>query len=262
MQPFANMPTGIEAIFWGVITFSILVILHEGGHFFAARIFGVKVHEFMLGLPGPALRWRSKKSGITYGVTAVPLGGYVRIAGMEPGREDEMLGGALALLADRHRVDADALADALGITRERGQELIATMEDYGAAEPIVDWPETHSLVERGEGETDAELLARVRSTVYRGQAPWKRVIILAMGVIINLLTAVVVFTVVLSAYGYAVFSDKPIVGSVSVNSAAEKAGLVAGDSVTAIDGATITKWEQIPARVRAHRPGDTLEMTV
>ena len=60
MNAVAN---GANVVFWGVITFSILVVLHEGGHFLAARACGVKVHEFMVGLPGPALRFRTKKSG-------------------------------------------------------------------------------------------------------------------------------------------------------------------------------------------------------
>ena len=68
------------------------------GHFLAARAFGVKVHEFMVGLPGPALRLHTKN--MDWGVTAVPLGGYVRIAGMEPGAEDELLGDALVAIRD------------------------------------------------------------------------------------------------------------------------------------------------------------------
>ena len=69
------MPEALTTIFWGVITFSILVVIHEGGHFLAARAFGVKVHEFMVGLPGPAIRFRSKRSGTSFGITAIPLGG-------------------------------------------------------------------------------------------------------------------------------------------------------------------------------------------
>jgi len=53
MNPITTMPTGGAALFWGIVTFSLLILLHEGGHFLAARAFGVKVHEFMLGLPGP-----------------------------------------------------------------------------------------------------------------------------------------------------------------------------------------------------------------
>ena len=65
------MSDGFAALFWGVITFSLLVVVHEGGHFLAARLFGVKVHEFMVGLPGPAIRFRGSKT--TYGITAIPL---------------------------------------------------------------------------------------------------------------------------------------------------------------------------------------------
>ena len=39
----------------GVITIGLLVFIHEGGHFLAARAFGVRVTEFMLGLPGPSV---------------------------------------------------------------------------------------------------------------------------------------------------------------------------------------------------------------
>ena len=87
----------------------ILVVIHEGGHFLAARVFGVKVHEFMIGLPGPAFRFQGKRT--TYGVTAIPLGGYVRIAGMEPGPEDPLLGPALAASSPATAtMDADRLA--------------------------------------------------------------------------------------------------------------------------------------------------------
>ena len=79
------MLSAVSALFWFIVTFSILVVLHEGGHFLVARSFGVHVHEFMIGLPGPAIRFHGKKTD--YGITAVPLGGYVRITGMNPHEE-------------------------------------------------------------------------------------------------------------------------------------------------------------------------------
>ena len=50
----------VNVIFWGVLTFSILIVLHEGGHFAAARAFGVRVHEFMV---GPAADVAADKPG-------------------------------------------------------------------------------------------------------------------------------------------------------------------------------------------------------
>jgi regulator of sigma E protease len=256
------MPTGLAAIFWGVITFSVLVVLHEGGHFLAARAFGVKVHEFMLGLPGPALRWRSKRSGVSYGVTAIPLGGYVRIAGMEPGPEDVLLGRAMGILADRGSIDASDLASDLDIDHDRAFALVTTLEDYVAAESVDDGPGSRSLIERAEGEDDEALLARVRSSVYRGQAAWKRVVILAMGVLVNLVTAVLIFTLVLTLFGEQQVSPTSAVGSVVAKGPAAAAGIVPGDVVVGIGGTPVTGWAQLQKLVRAYKPGTSVVVLV
>jgi regulator of sigma E protease len=62
---------------------SILVILHELGHFLAARAFGIKVEKFYLFFDAWGFKLFSfKKGGVEYGVGWLPLGGYVKIAGM------------------------------------------------------------------------------------------------------------------------------------------------------------------------------------
>lgn len=72
-------------IFAFVIVLGILVFFHEFGHFIMARLFGVGVEKFSLGF-GPRLF--GKKSGITdYCVSAIPLGGYVKMVGEEPDSE-------------------------------------------------------------------------------------------------------------------------------------------------------------------------------
>lgn len=260
MDILGNLPTGVAAIFWGVVTFSILVVLHEGGHYLAARAFGVRIHEFMLGLPGPALKHRSKTTGIVYGVTAVPLGGYVRIAGMEPGAEDERLAAALGALVEAGHLGTRELAAAVGVPQDRAVALMTTLEDYGAAEQMEDWPESRALVTRGAGETDEQMLKRVRSCVYRGLPPWKRITILAMGVLVNLGTAILIFTVTLSAWG--VPTATLTLDSVSAGSPAAQAGLRAGDTIRAIDGRAVKEWGDVLAVVGAKKPGDHLALTL
>src|SRR5918998_6327549 len=64
------------------IGFSLLVILHEAGHFAAAKAVGMRVERFSLFFPPLLLR---KKRGETeYALGALPLGGYVKISGMNP----------------------------------------------------------------------------------------------------------------------------------------------------------------------------------
>jgi len=260
MTPITHLPSGTAALFWGVLTFSLLIVLHEGGHFLAARAFGVKVHEFMLGLPGPALRWRSKRSGVVYGVTAIPLGGYVRIAGMEPGPEDELLGSALAALVDGRAVDAADLAAALGVPKERAASLLVTLEDYGAAEQVPDTEQDRALVSREAGESDSDMLARVRKGVYRGQPTWKRVTILAMGVLVNIVSAILILTLALSLLG--VPTAIPKVKELSAGGAAISSGLKVGDTVTALGSTKITSWTQLTTLLKAAKPGTPVTVTV
>ena len=62
---------------------SILVILHELGHFLAARAFGIKVEKFYLFFDAWGFKLFSiKRGGVEYGIGWLPLGGYVKIAGM------------------------------------------------------------------------------------------------------------------------------------------------------------------------------------
>ena len=63
---------------------SLLVLLHEGGHFFFARLFGVKVEKFYLFFDPwfHLFEFKPKNSDTRYGVGWLPLGGYCKIAGM------------------------------------------------------------------------------------------------------------------------------------------------------------------------------------
>jgi regulator of sigma E protease len=65
--------------------FSLLIVLHEAGHFFAAKATGMRVERFSLFF-GPMVA--SVKRGETeYGIASIPLGGYVKISGMNPEEE-------------------------------------------------------------------------------------------------------------------------------------------------------------------------------
>lgn len=67
-----------------MLAISLLVLLHEGGHFFFSKLFGVRVEKFYLFFnPWFSLfKFKPKKSDTTYGIGWVPLGGYCKISGM------------------------------------------------------------------------------------------------------------------------------------------------------------------------------------
>jgi regulator of sigma E protease len=72
-----------------MLAISILVLLHEGGHFFFAKLFGVRVEKFYLFFDPSIWKWKGslfkfkpKNSDTQYGIGWLPLGGYCKIAGM------------------------------------------------------------------------------------------------------------------------------------------------------------------------------------
>jgi len=66
-----------------LIILAVLILVHELGHFFAARSVDVRVDEFGLGFPPRATSWKPKGSETTYSLNWLPIGGFVKIFGEE-----------------------------------------------------------------------------------------------------------------------------------------------------------------------------------
>ena len=75
--------TAVIAIF----VFGALILIHEFGHFIAAKKFGVKVNEFAIGM-GPTV-WSTQKGETTYALRALPVGGFVSMEGEEEGENPD-----------------------------------------------------------------------------------------------------------------------------------------------------------------------------
>jgi membrane-associated protease RseP (regulator of RpoE activity) len=72
-------------ILWFIVTILFVIMVHEAGHFVAAKKLGFKATKFFVGF-GPTL-WSFKRGETEYGVKALPLGGFVKIVGMNPYEE-------------------------------------------------------------------------------------------------------------------------------------------------------------------------------
>jgi len=83
-----NLPQLLTQIFFGLLGLSFLVLIHEGGHFIAAKKFGVKVRTFAIGFGKTLLSF--KKGDTEYCLKAIPFGGYVAMEGEQP--EDQKWG--------------------------------------------------------------------------------------------------------------------------------------------------------------------------
>jgi regulator of sigma E protease len=185
------------------VGFSLLIILHEAGHFAVAKWTGMRVERFFLFFP-PKL-WSVKRGETEYGIGMIPLGGFVKITGMNP----EELEAA-----------------------ERGEQIEhkpGLLEQLEGADSGTTTPQS---IEAG-GPVDPEIIERA----YYNQPVWKRVAVIAAGPVVNIVIAFVILF-------FLAFSLNQISGpglqiaELTADSAA--AGqLKPGDQVVSIDGRTL-----------------------
>jgi len=215
-----------------ILGLGLLVLVHEAGHFFASLAVGLRPRRFYLGFP-PAIV-KVKKRGIEYGIGVVPLGGFVTIPGMHrPISHD----------AERRFSRAVSEVPSLAGPYDRLRRALDG-EDVEASQAALDEleqslherrlsPEAASSAGRGLGE----LRDALGPDAYWKADTWRRLVAILAGPVANILLAIVLLTVL-----FMTGSVKPsrIVAGVEKGSPAQKAGIVAGDRVVAINGQAVT----------------------
>ena len=251
-----------------VVGLALSIGLHEIGHLIPAKKFGVKVGQYMIGF-GPTI-WSRKFGETEYGVKAIPLGGYISMAGMfPPGKvratSEARTGGYRSeaeldyLQGDLHDVTQDAAIAVKSAPR-------AKMDSTGFFNVLVQDARDSSAQTIDPGAEDR---------VFYKLAFWKRIIIMLGGPVMNLVIAVVLYGVLLCGFGIAQASTT--VGTVNAciaedtgaascaagdpASPAAAAGLLPGDRFVSIDGTTVTSWDQASGIIRKS-PGTALSVVV
>ena len=214
-------------ILTALFSLGVLVFIHEGGHFLASRAFGVRVTEFMLGLPGPSIGFRRGET--KFGITPLLLGGYARVCGMEPGDMSPHLKAVLAALYRRGTATMEDIAVDCGISVDDAHAALEELVEWGSAVAPLRadrfntyrtpaFTPTKRQVKRAkrlgkdapltfkQGEPRAvfdeeALFESEYRQQYRSLPFWKRSVILVAGVAVNLLFAIVAFVVVYSLIG-------------------------------------------------------------
>lgn len=226
----------------GIVLFLLLIMgsiaLHEIGHLVPAKLFRVRVSEYMVGFGPTLFAWRRGET--KYGIKAFPLGGYIRMIGMLPPPPGSPDGVARAFTTGR----AGAL-----IHNARQQ----------------------ALEEIGPEDTNR---------VFYNLPPWKRVIIMMGGPVMNLFLATVMFAGIMTLVGFAqptttVSQAVPCVPTVSNPSGAAPAtgecpegpspaaaaGLMPGDEIVRFNGDTPTSWSEMISWIQ-ESAGETVSISV
>jgi membrane-associated protease RseP (regulator of RpoE activity) len=209
-----------------VLALMLAIFLHEGGHFVTAKLFDMKVERFFLGF-GPTV-WSFRRGETEYGLKALPLGGFCKIAGMSPYENDGNF-----LEEDRSGKRRRAAA---GDGREPPGEA-AAVPATAPTEP---------------------------SRQFRNKPAWQRSIVLAAGSFTHFLVAALLIWLVLVAIGIeraTTTIDQTVATTSSGNPApARAAGLQPGDRIVAVDGQPVGTFDQLRAAL-ADKGGRRITVT-
>src|SRR3981081_1808717 len=123
------------------LVLGLMIMIHEWGHFIAARLFGVRVDVFSIGFGPRLFGW---KSGSTdYRVSIIPLGGYVRMAGQDPTEIDSPGRSWVGSRAGAQTETPGKIADAVQPAAEGAAHQLAsndTAQVTGAADELMSKP--------------------------------------------------------------------------------------------------------------------------
>ncbi|MDP9028594.1 MAG: site-2 protease family protein [Actinomycetota bacterium] len=255
-----------------VVGLAVSIGLHEIGHLIPAKRFGVKVGQWMIGF-GPTL-WSRKFGETEYGVKAIPLGGFISMAGMfPPGKVKDGAVDRAGHLRDELELDIvegdmhDASEDAA---------LARPAAATRAGKPKMDSTGFFNVLVQDARDSSAQTIeAGAEDRVFYKLAFWKRIIIMLGGPAMNLVIAVVLYGVILCGFGIPVASTT--IGSVSQciasstsqttcaasdeRAPAAAAGIKPGDVFVSIDGTAISSWNQATGIIRKSA-GSSLSVVV
>lgn len=163
-----------------LLSLSILVVTHEFGHFAFAKLFKIKVEKFFLFFDAGFKLFSFKKGETEYGVGWLPLGGYVKIAGM----------------------------------------IDESMDTEQMKLPVQDWE-------------------------FRAKPAWQRALVMAGGIMVNLITAPLIFWIMAYTYGDTYLPLSEGRNGFDFSDVMQSVGFRNGDIVTGVDGMKCEKYKDV-----------------
>ncbi|GGD80834.1 M50 family metallopeptidase [Microbacterium murale] len=217
----------VAGILFMLVGLGLSIGLHEVGHLVPAKLFGVRVGQYMIGF-GPRL-WSKKIGETEYGFKMLPLGGFISMSGMYPASDGKPVRGLF-----------------------------------------------RTLVQDARSANDETIAEGAEERVFYKLPMWKRIVIMLGGPVMNLILAVIIFTVLASGIGLqqgtttiAGVNECVLPAGTSQTECepgdpltpAAEAGVLPGDVLVSVDGTPVSTFAEASEIVQA-APGERLGMVV
>lgn len=154
-----------------ILSLSLLVLVHEFGHYITARIFRIRVEKFYLFFPPAIFKFKPKGSDTEFGIGCIPLGGFCKISGM----------------------------------------IDESMDTEAMKKPPQPWE-------------------------FRSRPAWQRLIVMAGGVLMNVILAIIIYIAILFTWGEQYIRTADAVYGIETSPLAREIGFCDGDRIIAFDG--------------------------
>ncbi len=241
-----------------ILSLSLVIILHELGHFIMARKAGILCHEFSLGM-GPVI-WKTKKGETTYSVRAIPIGGYVMMAGEEISDEVVKVDMDVRLVFEGDYVSKIILDH----TDERYQENLKVKVDKvdllgkdNAPLYINEYPVKRDAFYIFKKQ---ELQIAPYDRGFEGKTKWQRFSSIFAGPLMNFILAFFVFVIVNLLVGFPNM-DKAEVGILGEGLPAENV-LEIGDVITSVNNVEVDTWDEMSIAFDQFQSDRSIELTI
>ena len=217
-------------IVYAILIFGALIFIHELGHFIVARLCGVKVLEFAIGMGPKLLSRKSKKSGTVYALRAFPIGGFVNMLG-ENGME--------VVQGDNgEEKDDSTMFREIPVSNETSDNVTDVNTDW------------------------QELTPELAKQAYCNQSVWKRILISIAGPAMNIILGFLLMLVMVLLQGQNAAATTVVAGF-HVQYTAQEAhnGFAPEDYVYAVEGDRLLSYADFE-RIVAEADGKEMAITV
>lgn len=255
----------MQAIIAFLFVFSVIVIIHEFGHYYFAKKAGILVREFAIGM-GPKI-FQVRKGETVYTLRLLPIGGYVRMAGHDEDEQEIKPGMMITIELDKENIVQKLNFDEHLIIEnsvpfqieEADLHRSMTLSGYfvNSEEKVNLTVSKQATIIESDG---TEVVVAPIERQFNSASLWNRIKTNAAGPMNNFILSIIIFIIVGFMQG-GVPSNDPVIGQVSDQSAAHEAGLQTSDKIISIDGVDIHSWDEMTSIVRSSAD-KTLSMTI